>query len=316
MPSIVAHAVYGDIAVTRTGDSAITQAIKANHDLFWIGCQGPDLFFYYHPWSGRAYDRQVRGYPERLHGHKIDMTFTLMAAQAKKEADMAVTAYVAGFLSHWAMDMNCHPYIFYRTQRPEKQDGYPEHQFLEAAIDRAVLQDQGLDLAAYSILDRRPGCDAKIHAVLQQVMAAEYGLDLPLATVSAAISDFRFVERFFYSRGAKFRFYRGLEKLVGKPKAITALIIPPDTDPDVDPLNTRHAVWHDPCDRSVVSTASFAELADRAVGQTADLWAALQSYLQDEGPVEDLTRLLAGRTFKTGRDEQDRMYCFAAGDRS
>ncbi len=318
MPNIVTHAIYGDLIAEKLPSGLMAGAIQKHHELFYIGCQGPDLFFYYQPVNPTKKADAIRHYPEKLHNHNINQTFSIMTQLAGAQRDDRYLAYLAGFMCHWALDMKCHPYIFYRTQQPDKASGYPDHQFLESAIDQAVSQQFGKNprnFPNYAILDRPAGSDEVIYEMLKPVFAQEYGIDLSLKTITSSISDFRFEQRFFYNpTGGKEKFWGAVGRLIGQPKAVTALIVPVKTDEDLDPLNLKHALWHDPCDNTAYST-SFIEMGQQAEDIAVSLLKTTEAYCQHKADLSQVIAIIGGRSFGSGHDEQARMRFFQAGQR-
>jgi Zinc dependent phospholipase C len=78
--------------------------------LYFLGAQGPDFLFYigrFNPWYTKVY----RKTGNEVHAVEIEQLFqSLFNTCAKLESD-AARAYLFGFISHYMLDVYCHPII-------------------------------------------------------------------------------------------------------------------------------------------------------------------------------------------------------------
>ena len=107
MPALYAHYRFG-ARVSRRLDGDLKDIVKKYHAQFVIGLQGPDLFFFYRPWSLN----RVSKYGYRLHSLSAAPFFEHGISVVKEKGrDSGEYAYLLGFLCHFILDSECHPYV-------------------------------------------------------------------------------------------------------------------------------------------------------------------------------------------------------------
>ena len=127
MPSTYAHYRFGQDVLRALPEKYRTTLLQ-EEDLFNIGLHGPDLLFYYKPFSH---------HPLHAEGGRMHH------------------AYLCGFLCHFALDCACHGYINDLAAR-----GEVSHEGIESEFDRILLEEDGIDpirrnLAAHIHASRR-----------------------------------------------------------------------------------------------------------------------------------------------------------------
>jgi len=131
MPTTYAHYTFG-VEVFELLDDELKQLISKNITLFNIGLHGPDILFYY----GALGSNPIHKIGNELHRKNADSFFE----NAKKvinecsDADAdAACAYIMGFICHFMLDSECHPYI-----RHEEINGI-SHGEIETEFDRVLM---------------------------------------------------------------------------------------------------------------------------------------------------------------------------------
>jgi uncharacterized CHY-type Zn-finger protein len=132
MPTTYAHYTFG-IKVLNELNEELREKIKNNIDLYHIGLHGPDILFYYKP----LHSNKINKLGNEIHKQNANIFF-------KKAKDIIIIrdekaiAYIAGFICHFILDSQCHPYI--RT----KEDKI-SHNEIEAEFDRAIMLKDNLN---------------------------------------------------------------------------------------------------------------------------------------------------------------------------
>ncbi len=139
MPSTYAHDRFGSL-VRRQLPIKIQTEIIEYPQLYYMGLQGPDLFFYYDPL--RKNPAMEEG--SRLHAMSGKEFFENAAgrlARLEKRKDAGPErAYLYGLLCHFTLDSVCHAYIF----AYQKKHGL-SHSAIEGDLDRSLIAAQGRD---------------------------------------------------------------------------------------------------------------------------------------------------------------------------
>lgn len=144
MPAFATHEIFGEEALEETG-GRLSELVHKHKEVFRLGCQGPDLFFF-NPFMKHVHHKVNLG--SRLHTSEVNRFFEvymeeLLALSSKQGLEIGIS-YFLGFISHYTLDTQMHPYIFAKSgYRPEEPDAarkaFPAHQRLEAVIDRKML---------------------------------------------------------------------------------------------------------------------------------------------------------------------------------
>lgn len=152
MPATYAHYRFGQ-DVLKALPAKYRDTLLKEEDLFNIGLHGPDLLFYYKPFTHDHPAHREGGRMHRLTGKQY---FTeagkTFLARGPRKADYA---YLCGFLCHFALDRACHGYI-----NDLAAQGEVSHEEIESEFDRILLEEDGVDpvrtnLAAHIHASRR-----------------------------------------------------------------------------------------------------------------------------------------------------------------
>ena len=106
MPSTYAHRCFGR-RVLAALPQEMQQLLRPEQALFSIGLHGPDILFFDHPLLGH-----VSRLGHRMHKQSGAAFFRPAGEKlAALEFPAPETAYLYGFLCHFALDRACHGYI-------------------------------------------------------------------------------------------------------------------------------------------------------------------------------------------------------------
>ena len=133
MPANYAHYRFGrecmDLFPPET-----RRTVQRFRQLYDVGLHGPDLFYYYNPYTptkagnlGRFFHKQT--------GREF---FTQACEMLKKSPSEGGMAYLWGVLGHYCLDSVCHPFVHEAIA-----DGKITHVELEAEFDRFLLDRDG-----------------------------------------------------------------------------------------------------------------------------------------------------------------------------
>ncbi len=146
------------------GQLVLTQFDLCHHsyliqykNMFDLGCQGPDLLFFYRPY----HKNMVSCLGGALHR---DSGATLFAplVERRKYWTESLTAYLMGMCCHYALDAACHPLI--NQLAPTSM----EHKLLEAALDRLVFDQHHITAPRQEMLPKSVDVSA-LQAVYPQM---------------------------------------------------------------------------------------------------------------------------------------------------
>lgn len=187
MPAIYAHDRFG-IEVSERLEPDLRKITEKYPAPYAIGLQGPDLFFFYRPWS----KNRVNQYGAQLHRISV-LPFLEHAREVilRRGRDSREYAYLMGFICHFILDSECHPYV----EQMIRQTGV-QHLEIEEEFEKKLLRMDRRDAVAFSTAGLVPTDEATAAAIVPFYE----GIDLP--TVRQSLKDLRMVKRLFCAPGA------------------------------------------------------------------------------------------------------------------
>lgn len=188
MPSTYAHLRFGQEALSRIPGKNGRLAGRFRQ-LYDVGLQGPDPFFYYSPLIHTATGHLGK----KLHAQSGIEFFGNALDRLRAQPTDAGIAYLYGLLGHYCLDSLTHPLVHSITG-----DGNIGHTELETEFDRFLLQKDGKLPAHAQRLDRRlrltPGECATAAGLLEDVA--------PMA-LSRSLRNMTFLVRLAASRNRR-----------------------------------------------------------------------------------------------------------------
>ena len=283
MPYNFTHALVGLTALKHTNE-AVSTLVNANLGAFLIGTMGPDPYF------GDSMPKPLLSesrvdLAEKL--HSLDARALFAALFPLAGGSEPKQAYVLGFLCHFLLDTNAHPYI-------EARFSGKAHTPAEIQIDLMMTSRIGFS-----------GVPAKPHVFYKtRNMRALDELHTQLSK-----SLFSMETRGAFARGfqkwitintisydpnnRKLRFFLSVESLFHIEGKLTSFLVSHHPDPD-DRLNLSHTVWRAPWDEAA-RTESFVELFERACAEAPALMNAALFAMQSGDSTAAIERIGARR---------------------
>lgn len=134
MPTTYAHYTFGK-EVLKELNEKLRFSISNNIDLYNIGLHGPDILFYYKPLQSN----RVNELGNKIHKINADIFFEQAKEKILSCDDFnKAFAYIAGFICHYMLDSQCHPYI-------RLKENQISHNEIETEFDRAIMLKDNLN---------------------------------------------------------------------------------------------------------------------------------------------------------------------------
>lgn len=137
MPSAYAHDRFGRLVMEKLPGWA-GDVLARGRDLYFIGLQGPDIFYYYNP----LFPNQVWKDADRLH----DLTGRRFFRRERRAAglpemdDAEAVSYLMGLVCHFTLDSMVHAFV----EDYKAKTGIP-HITIEGEFDRYLIASEGRD---------------------------------------------------------------------------------------------------------------------------------------------------------------------------
>ncbi|MGO5029210.1 zinc dependent phospholipase C family protein [Candidatus Agathobaculum pullicola] len=249
MADFVSHHLFGE--QSQSVFPAPVQELTRKHpESFRWGCQGPDPLFYRKILLGSP----LHKLGNRMHSEKTDELFAALARGVHcltGAAQETAAAYFYGFICHYALDSEIHPYVYCRQVQicdaEPKLNASAVHCQIESDIDCLVYERAyhapvtNFKPAGFYALppEEKAVLAVLLHAVLENV----YGEDVPVRDLRRSFDEMLSWENFFYAdKRRTYRTAQRLERLAGRGAILTGHM--KVERPAWDALNEQHAPWH------------------------------------------------------------------------
>lgn len=277
MPSQILHVLAGRRALgipVQTCSSVSHSALYCPQP-FNIGCQGPDVF---------AHNRRTKpfalAYARLLHRRKYGLFVVECLKEYSARPDAVFACWLAGFVTHQAVDRVLHPYIVYKSTQAQASvlKGVTpalHHAFLERILDVCMLSH----LEGHAVRDFDTGQSFFLEPSVIELLSAPIARALLRTFPAETVSDTDCIKRvsnafvdavYFYQLTnpsvTSMHFDSGVSALrhfIDRGYAGVALLFPDAPDPEVDWLNLGGEKWLHPVTGTKYRT-SVPELFEQA----------------------------------------------------
>ncbi|MDR0999266.1 MAG: zinc dependent phospholipase C family protein [Clostridiales bacterium] len=317
MPGFITHYICGEAALKRL-PAEIATIITDNREIYNVGCQGPDMFFYYIP---GLLKKNMKNLGIDMHVSNVQ-TFLMGMADAAADADSytkpLLIAYLFGYLCHYALDYSAHPYVYYKAGFRLDGDRSPKlrysvyHRRFETAVDVLMLKmfsgQKPNDKKLWQLIKAEKDHAQVVAAMVSAAINNAYDRSVSPKEVFNAIKHMVWVTRVLQSRrGRRKRFMNLAENLTVKEHLVSSLIHDQEIVDGIDYLNTQKLKWSMPWDEEAESTHSFGELYNIAIVESEKLMVSMWDYLNGKMSREDLLAVVGNRSLKSGLEiEKDK----------
>ena len=309
MPGFAVHYLFGEETLRDYRDDFVKKSIKRHRELYNIGIQGPDLFFYYFL-SPFQYKRNIGSIMHTKDIGEFKKNFLYIIKKTKNEdMKMLGVAYFAGFLGHCTLDKICHPYIYAVTDYEHKTKSYFSKQVdLETEIDSIYIKRyMNIDLYDFRRKEVIRINNMELKGLARMFVAAfkkTYpDVNLSERRMRLVINIFNQSCYIFNDRfGIKKKIVGMIEKKILKKKVISPMFIEKKrkkTNKDV--LNKEAASWYNPWAKENISKKNFDELFDTALDEYKTVLYELNEFVENEN-IENLNKTIENISLHSGLD--------------
>lgn len=295
------HACFA-LEVFSQLDASISGRIDA--DMFLHASTGPDVWMYYRFWAP-PFRRGINKRGAFMHEKKADvflLSLAKQAANASEEEKHEMFSLLAGYLCHYCLDRNLHPYINWLAENWRGKvplSAGTKHMVIEMILDRRELWTHWKSLWQKPItkeLLRIRQYPLPIRKSIEMAYAETYGWIDVWPDLQRSIRDQRMYHRIVQDPTG---IVHSLFSLVDKLCPSVALLERTYAHKDryiSGVSNQQHMLLYYP-EKTVGSNASVADIRSKAKDEAVKMIICAQKYLRGKAEVAELAHTIGNSTY-------------------
>ena len=303
MPDFYTHILNGMESLKKISDPE-RDMIKSMENIFYLGCMGPDIFFYHNITS-----KSVIKLGSKMHREHCGDVIACGLKGVKEENDFHMDermAYLLGYICHYATDSVAHPFIYsragmYKKHQKETFKFITSHKEMELAIDchmAKYLYNQDInEIKMYEFInvgERIPETIEKGYIAVLKNFFGDIISNLGHEFVNESYVYIKKAWEFFYDPYLKKRRFL-------KPTGLSTLFYPINPY-DKDYMNDSKDNWPDPITNDI-SNKTFYDIFEDSVELASDLVNTSIRYLKGNISFESMRSKIGNLSFLTGLDD-------------
>ncbi|MGF7058045.1 zinc dependent phospholipase C family protein [Brassicibacter mesophilus] len=315
MPDILTHILCGQDTVKCLENSSWKSIIASKPKIFNLGCQGPDMFLYNDFWPCIK-DKRGLKYGRMMHTQKtgdflIESISYLNEEEIDKDNFRIIFSYISGFICHFSLDRNAHPYIHYHAgahdaNKTETRRFAGYHKRLELIIDTILLNErenaESFKYPVYQEIDVGKSLPKSIVRYLAHTIGKVYSPKKIINYINDSYKDFTTVLKLSYDPSGIKKGLLTVADVVSKDDiAYKTLIYPRKIDSQIDYMNSSRNIWNHPCNKDETYSHSFYDLYDKAVVESTDMINAFIAFLENKINISQLKEFFPNISYHTGK---------------
>lgn len=290
MPAFATHEIFGEEALEEGIQPEYMTVVKKHMNVFHTGCQGPDIFFF-NPFMLKGKKEFNLGH--RLHETKVNAFFEIyleeMAQLRHRSALEIGITYFLGFLAHYTLDSEVHPYVFAKTgYNPEEEDSAARtisaHHRLEALMDKQMLMIKRNQLPSAFFPEKEIYLTSQeldvIAVLMSRTISRLFHLKVTVANIKASYTCMYASMKYIYQHGGhKKEHIQAFEHHVLHQPVFANMIVNDYLVDKVDAMNYSGMEWESPWEPGRKQELSVWELYDNALERYQQYGEALEPIL-------------------------------------
>lgn len=315
MPGFITHYLFGLDVYHKLPPCPLKSSIKSHKQVYFLGCEGPDLFFYYLP----SFLKKGHQIGSKMHHSCVNTFFTncvdeLLSMKEGMEKQ-TIASYLSGQLCHYMLDSLTHPYIYARTNYTLDMNGmdyFSRHCEFETFVDTNMLflqtKKRPSELNTHSLIKLTSQELTILSNYLSPCINKTY-----FSSKKSYITP-SYIKRAIYSMiygqfitrdpsHKKKEKISLLERRTIKSPILSCQVQTDYLNEELDCLNLAHQTWTSPWETNHIRNDSFVSLFRNTSVQTSDLLQKLDILLLQSSNLQKKTDFLlqvGNRSYNSG----------------
>ncbi len=309
MPGLITHLLSSHQMLNKV-EPDLQNIIKEYPASFYLGSQGPDIFFYYLP---GFLNKETLNLGLLLHKNKTQDYILAMLDSAKhlsEESRNIALSYTCGYLSHYGIDSRTHPYIYYKTGFKQKGRFVKSirhslyHRKLETSIDTLLLKnltsDNSSDKSLWEFFDLSEKETEIISFIISRGLKSAYRRNVSREKVSSILKYVVLATKYFQTpEGRKKKLLEFMEDLTIGEDVVENLS---NDQGNIDFFNLNKDFWHNPWDDQVKNHETFVELYNDGLDASIKYANEAFSYINYKTNAKHFRNVVENLSMASGKD--------------
>lgn len=284
---------------------------KLDTNALMLGTQGPDIFFFHRAIPLLMYGKSYRKTGSAMHRSKASEVFEYASKYILKSKEKEIAlSYFYGYILHYSLDRNCHPYIFFYEKKMQKKMPHIHHSsihnMIELGLDAYVIKN----VLGYSETEKFRTSNTfipnertakEISIFLSNIIKKTTLQTVDEKIVYQAIYDTEKLQKQLYDeKGIKKKILEIAEKFISpfaKGFKISVMIRPKYKESIDFYANTGKLPWSNPWQSDIIRHDSFLEVFEKSKEDAKDLILGFNKILQNKCDGYTVTQ---NKSFLTG----------------
>lgn len=310
MPATITHSYYAKDLYEVLPEN-ITSKLDLNRTKMFAN--STDSFMFYNLLSFKS-DNNLRKFQYYFHTHKTNAFFINLLEYIKTNNinDSDTYSFIVGFISHFVLDSNIHPYIIYKTGMFDRKDKTTYkyngiHHFMEAFFDNDLIKRREninpykFNITKFCFDTRKFSND--LNNTIDYAFYNTFNIKNMSSKYYKSLKQMKTILKLFRKDrfGIKKFFYKIFDTI--SPKSVFRMEAVSYHYPLEDKhnyLNNSHDLWRNPADYNITSTESFVDLYLKSLKDGRDIIIKVFEYLN--GKDIDLESLFLNKDYISGLD--------------
>ncbi len=272
-----------------------------------LGSQGPDPMYYKMFGENQP---QYRKIADDIHRYNISQFLQTMTSYVKDNLSKTTFSYLVGYITHYAMDVLIHPYVYYNVgvynkDKPETHHMRGLHLKFERAID-CLLIEKDLNIPARKLnliktcfpLKQAPEEVSNLYGyILEKEFKITYGKSMYEKSVKAMHNVLKYMntDRF----GIKKQIYKLVDLFSKERDMFLKDLSFYKSLEDYDYHNDAKKQWHHPLTNESYNYTVI-DLFDQAKSFALEMIARVETYLYKDNTI-DLNEVFPNLSYNSGK---------------
>ena len=312
MPATLTHAkfavdVYNSLDKTYKTYKTIDNKDFLKYKMF---AQSTDPLMFYNIESLHK-GRNIRQLQFYFHTNKSQDFFIKLCQIIKDNKlynDSSVISFLYGFICHYVLDSNIHPFVIYKTGLfdKKKKDTYKYngcHAYMETYLDNIMLKNMNEDPYSFKIYNYSFDLDSfsdNLNMVISKSFKDVFSVNNMDNIYYKSLKQMRrFLKRYRYDKfGIKLFFYKMLDLFTSKRMfRFYTLSYHTSLENDDRYLNESRKNWYNPVDPSIKSNKSFYDLYNKSITEACYIIKEVNRYFNSD---VDLKKVFSNKSYLSG----------------